>query len=155
MEGGDTCSDHGAWLPRCWLQRGAAVVLAPSIPGVHPWRGELSRVGRAPPRDRRGTSASPSSHDRVDAEWRRDAPLMAPITPQIGVAYTQCKRKAFFLLQGQHAGKHNKYIAILEKQAAAHRDRYIQGITESHPHLIPYSRPRAFGDSDVPQVTSL
>jgi len=66
--------------------------------------------------------------------------MMAPITPQISVAYTQCKRKAFFLLHGQHAGKHNEYIAILEKHAAEHRDRYIYGITESHPHLLPYSR---------------
>jgi predicted RecB family nuclease len=66
--------------------------------------------------------------------------MMEPITPQIGVAYTQCPRQAFFLLHRQPAGKHNEYLAILEQQAAAYRARYIQGLQGSHPPLIAYSR---------------
>ena len=50
---------------------------------------------------------------------------MDRITSDLLVAYSQCQRKAFLLLQGKAEGTQHEYDCMLEERAAANRSRYI------------------------------
>lgn len=61
------------------------------------------------------------------------------ISSEVIVAYSQCKRKAFFLLYGKQDGKPSEYISILEKQTREFRDKHINEIKTANPDTSLYS----------------
>lgn len=50
------------------------------------------------------------------------------ITPEIIVAYTQCKLKTYFLLCSDKKGVSHEYISILEEESKQNREKYLCGI---------------------------
>lgn len=59
------------------------------------------------------------------------SPDEEPITSNVVVAYSQCSRKAFFLLRGKPEGSRHEYERVVEDRAAANRARYIAGLSGS------------------------
>src|SRR6266446_2457132 len=65
--------------------------------------------------------------------------VMAPvITSEIVVAYSQCPRKAYFLLFSPDKGEPHEYIQILEQQRQAHQERYLNRLQHTHADVQPY-----------------
>jgi hypothetical protein len=61
------------------------------------------------------------------------------ITSNIVIAYTECKRKAFFLLRTNNKGKSKEYITALEDRARDNREKYINDIKLKNSEVFPYS----------------
>lgn len=61
------------------------------------------------------------------------------ITPEIAVAYTQCKLKAYLLLCSDKKGISHEYISILEEESKKNREKYLSGLKMKHPEAKPYS----------------
>ena len=49
------------------------------------------------------------------------------ITSEAVVAYSQCARKAFFVLHGQSKGLRHDFERVVNERAIENRDRYIAG----------------------------
>ena len=61
------------------------------------------------------------------------------ITPEIVVAYTECKLKAYLLLCTKQKGISHKYISILEEKAQKHRVEYFHKVKMEIPESELYS----------------
>src|SRR5439155_20478621 len=61
------------------------------------------------------------------------------ISAEVIVSYIQCKRKAFFLLNGKQDGRITEYVALLDEQTQKHKTRYIDELVITKPDAVPYS----------------
>ena len=61
------------------------------------------------------------------------------ITPDIVVAYTQCKRKAFLLLCSGEKSHPHEYVFILEGQIKKNREEYMNALRLKGREIWPYS----------------
>ena len=61
------------------------------------------------------------------------------ITPEISVAYTLCKLKAYLLLCSDKKGISHEYISILEEESNKNREKYLSGLKMKHPEAKLYS----------------
>ena len=61
------------------------------------------------------------------------------ITPEIVVAYTQCKLKAYLLLCSDKKGILHEYISILEENSKKNKEKYVSRINMKFPEAMPYS----------------
>src|SRR5262245_35726343 len=61
------------------------------------------------------------------------------ITPEIVVAYSQCPRKAYFLLFNSDKGEPHEYTQILEQQRCENQERYLDRLQQTHANVQPYS----------------
>ena len=61
------------------------------------------------------------------------------ITPEILVAYTQCKLKAYFLLCTDKKGTVHEYTSILEEVYRKNKERYLQNLKLKFPEADLYS----------------
>jgi hypothetical protein len=61
------------------------------------------------------------------------------ITPEIVVAYTQCKLKAYFLLCTDKKGKSHEYISILQNETSRNRSEFFNKIKTEMTGSEPYS----------------
>ncbi|MCH7752314.1 MAG: TM0106 family RecB-like putative nuclease, partial [Planctomycetes bacterium] len=53
-----------------------------------------------------------------------------PITSELVEAFSQCKRKAFFLLHGQHNGVPHDLDLIIGQRAELHRDEFLSAVVD-------------------------
>src|SRR5437867_1282408 len=58
---------------------------------------------------------------------------------EVIVSYTQCKRKAFFLLNGKQDGRINEYVSLLNEQTQKHKTRYIEELARTRADTATYS----------------
>ena len=58
---------------------------------------------------------------------------MKIITPEVVVAYSQCRRKAFLLLCSEDQGVPHEYVRLLEQQARLNRIKYRTLVEQEHP----------------------
>ncbi len=61
------------------------------------------------------------------------------ITPEIFVAYSQCKLKSFSLLFGDKKENHNEYAVVLDEKTRIAKLDYLNEIDKKHPDSRPYS----------------
>ena len=61
------------------------------------------------------------------------------ITPEILVAYTQCKLKAFLLLCTDKKGVAHEYTLILKEESRKNKEKYLQNLKLKFPEAILYS----------------
>ncbi|MCX6141694.1 MAG: TM0106 family RecB-like putative nuclease [Ignavibacteriales bacterium] len=55
------------------------------------------------------------------------------MTPEVVVAYSQCSRKAYFLLRAEGQGMPHEYVRLLEEQASRNRIKYLNRIEQEYP----------------------
>jgi len=61
------------------------------------------------------------------------------ITSEVLVSYSQCPRKAYFLLCTNEKGIPNEYINILQHRKSILQDRYINALQNKNYSVQPYS----------------
>lgn len=61
------------------------------------------------------------------------------ITPEIIVAYNQCRLKAYLLLYSDQKGATHKYISILEEESQKNKEKYLINLKIKHPETALYS----------------
>jgi predicted RecB family nuclease len=64
-----------------------------------------------------------------DATANTGVAMSHRITSQSVVAYSQCPRKAFFILRGAPKARHHEYEQVLEERASANRSKYRAGLS--------------------------
>jgi hypothetical protein len=70
--------------------------------------------------------------------------MNAHVASDLVVAYSQCHRKAFLLLQGKVKGIPHEYECILDECTAANRSRYISTLPNGQvdPYFLKHSSVR-------------
>jgi len=61
------------------------------------------------------------------------------ITPEVAVAYTQCKLKAYLLLFSEKKGEPHEYVSILEDETKKNRAKYLSQIEMEMPEAAPFT----------------